>query len=332
MQTEQNNQNPDQGQNQNQTQDNPPNNQNPPVTPPAQAAPGVQNTNSTQAVPPKNNKKKVGIIVGLIIAVLLIAGSAAAYFFAYLPNTPENVLLQGLYNTLSREEVKSGKVDGTLKLSGDNIPEQLGDIDVVASFAENGDIGATISTSLNENTYTAEIRQIGEGETYTKFNGLNNLDDVLNAFNSGSTETNQTLQLFAPILSKLDDQWIRADETAREVTGDSTELLNATNLSNEDADKVAEIYQRNPIIEIVEVMPDDEVNGESSKHFKTKINKDNYVNFLSELKEANIDGLTVEQSDIEAAKDEDFSKFSQEIWVKKSDKTINQVLFTGEDD
>jgi len=52
--------------------------------------------------------------------------------------------------------------------------------------------------------------------------------------------------------------------------------------------------------------------------------------FLTELKDANVSALKVEQSDIEAAKDEDFSKINLEIWVRKSDKTINQILVSGE--
>ncbi len=306
------------------------NNPNQPVAPPPSEVPGVENTNSTQAPTAKGSKRKLVIALIAVIAVLVLAaGSAAAYFMVYLPNTPENVLLQGLYNTASKSELKSGKMDGTLKVSGEGVPGSLGEIDLTASFAENGDVGATLSTDFDGNTLTGEYRMIGD-DTYLKLDGLKDLDKILASFDIQDPDVNQSLVLFAPFLEKIDGQWIKADASSEQITGGATGSLDVLDMSEEDANKVAEIYQKHPVIEITEVMADEQVNGEDSKHFKTKINKENYVMFLTELKDANIQSLKVEQSDIESAKDQDFSKITLEIWVRKSDKTINQVLISGE--
>lgn len=306
------------------------NDPNRPVTPPPAAVPGVENTNSTQAPAAKGSKRKlVVILIAVVIALVLLASSAAAYFMVYLPNTPENVLLQGLYNTASKSELKSGKLDGTLKVSGQDIPAALGDIDLTASFAESGDVGLTLSTDFDGNSLTGEYRMIGD-DTYLKLNGIKNLDKILASFDVQDPDINQTLVLFAPFLEKIDGQWIKADASSDQITGGATGSLDVLDMSEEDANKVADIYQKYPVIEITEVMADEQVNGEDSKHFKTKINKENYVKFLTELKDANVSALKVEQSDIEAAKDEDFSKINLEIWVRKSDKTINQILISGE--
>lgn len=306
------------------------NDPNKPVTPTPTAVPGVENTNSTQAPEAKGSKRKlVIVIIAIAVFLLLAGGSAAAYFLVYLPNTPENVLLQALYNTTSKSELKSGKLDGTLKVSGGEIPPALGDIDVTASFAENGDMGATLSTDFDKNTLTGEYRMIGK-DTYVRLDGLKNLDKILASFDIKDDDVNQTLVLFAPFLEKIDGQWIKADASSDQLTGGATGSLDVLNLSEEDGNKVAEIYQKYPVIEITEVLADEQVNGEDSKHFTARINKENYVAFLTELKDANVSALKVEQSDIEAAKDEDFSKINLEIWVRKSDKTINQVLISGD--
>lgn len=278
------------------------------------------------------NKKPI-LIVGIVLAVLvLLGGSAAAYFLVYLPNKPENVLLQALYNMTSKSELKSAKIDGTLKASGKDMPKQLGDVDVTASLAENGDIAATVSTDFDGTTLSAEVRMIGKSETYLKLNGVKNVDKILTSLNINDDDTQQALALFGPMIAQLDNQWVKADQTSDQITGSSSSALSVLDLSQQDGDKVAEIYQKHPVIEIKEVLADEDVNGESSKHFKVGVNKDNYVAFLTELKDANINKLKVEQSDVDAAKDLDSSKVNLEVWIKKSDKTINQVLISSSED
>ena len=308
------------------------NNQQQPVTPPTQEVPGVVNSNATQ-VGSSGGKKKLFVVLAIIATILLlVGGSAAAYFLVYLPNKPENVLAQALYNTASRSEVKSAKFDGTLKVSGENLPEKLGDIDLNASMAQNGDFDLSISTDLDGATLTGEVRAIGENDTYLKINGLKNIDKIIKSLNLDNADSKETLSLISPLFGKLDDQWIKIDQTSDQITGGATNTLDVLDLSKEDADKVAQAYLDNPVIQITEVMADEDVNGEDSFHYKTTINKDNYVAFLNAIKDANIEKLKVDQSEIEVIKDQDFSKLNLEIWVKKSDKTINQIKVSGTED
>ncbi len=310
------------------------NDPNKPVTPPPTSVPGVENISGTQLPPNlKKSSKKPLLIIGLVLFFLaLLAGSAAAYFMVYLPSKPENVLLQALYNSTNSSEVKSAKVDGTLKISGKGVPPSLGDIDLTASMAENGDSQATISTDFDGVSLTAEFRVIGESDLYFKLNGVKDLDKILKSLNLDDADSRQTISLFAPILEKLDDQWVKTDSTSDQLTGGLTGNLDILNLTKEESDKVAEIYKNNPVLEITEVLPEEEVNGEPSYHYKIAINKENYVAFLTELKDANIGKLKVEQSDIESAKDMDTSKLNIEVWINKTSKSVNQIKLSGSED
>lgn len=309
----------------------PGNDPNQPVTPQAPVSGVPGQVSGTQAVPVKKSKKKA-IIISIIIFILLLVGGGAAYAFAYLPNTPENVLLRALYNTTSRSEVKSGNIDGTLKVSGEGVPEQLGDINVKASLSESGDYSALISADLSGSELSLEARTIEQKDNYIKLDGLDKLGVIAKSFGQDDKETVAMLEALGPALARLNNKWIQLDESSGQVTGDAENTLDVLNLKQEDSDKVAEAYQKYPVIQIKEVLDDEDVNGEASYHYRVVLDKDNYVAFLGELKDANIESLKVEQADIDAAKNDDLSKLNLEVWIKKADRTINQVLLSGEED
>lgn len=301
-----------------------------PATPQASQVPGAETISGTQLPPKlkKSHKKPLTILGVIVLALVVLGGSAAAYFMVYLPSKPENVLLQALYNSASGDEVKSGKIDGTIKLTGEGAPLALGDIDITASYSDSGDVAATISTDIDGSKLSAEYRMIDEKDNYIKLDGLKNVEKIIKSLD---IEENSTLSynLIATMFSGIDGKWIALGAASDQVTGGATGLLSDSNLSQEDTDKVAELYQQNPILQIKEVMADEDINGEASYHYKVEINKDNLVAFLEDVKAENIKGLPVEQSLIESAKDMDTSKTNVEIWINKSEKLVNQIMISG---
>lgn len=305
-----------------------------PVTPQANQVPGVDKISGTQLPPnlKKSHKKPLTILGVIVLALVVLGGSAAAYFMVYLPSKPENVLLQALYNSASGDEVKSGKIDGTLKLTGEGAPLALGDIDITASYSDSGDVAATISTDIDGSTITAEYRMIDEKDNYIKLDGLKNIDKIMKSLGTSEAANDDYTDFILTMLSGIDGKWISLGAASDQITGGATGLLSDSNLSQEEADKVAELYQKNPILQIKEVMADEDINGEASYHYKVEINKDNLVTFLEEVKAENIKGLPVEQSLIESAKDMDVSKTNVEIWINKSEKLVNQIMISGSED
>lgn len=300
----------------------------------AEQVPGAEKVSGTQLPPnlKKSHKKPLMILGIVILALVVLGGSAAAYFMVYLPNKPENVLLQALYNSSSRDEVKSGKIDGTVKLSGEGVPLPLGDIDITASYSDSGDVTASISTDIAGSTVTAEYRMIDEKDNYIKLDGLKNIDKIMKSLGTAESQNDDYTKFIVNMLSEIDGQWIALGAASDQVTGGATGLISKSNLSQEDSDKIAELYQKSPVLEIKEVMADEDVNGEASYHYEVEINKENLVTFLTELKSENIDGLPIEQSMIESAKDMDTSKTKIEIWINKADKLVNQILISGSED
>ncbi len=287
-------------------------------------------TNSTPAEQKSetkiNTSKTKKIIAGVLIFLVAIAALAAAYFYIYIPNTPNNVLMTGLYNTYADSKIKSGKLDGTVKITGKDAPRFLGEIAFSGSFDEKGNVSYLVSTEVAGNPLSADITKVGE-DTYVKLSGTKDLQSIIKDIKAEKYIGKNSSQTFS-ILSGLDGKWVKVDETFSQLTSSLTGPFKTTELSDKDTQKVVELYKQNPFIQIEEVLADEDIEGTPSKHFKATIDEENYLNYLKGMKEANIPQIFIDVPAEGYQKNKDVLDESFEIWVSKPDKVINKMIVT----
>jgi hypothetical protein len=276
-----------------------------------------------------NNKTKTNkVVLSLFAILLLFASLTTVYVFFYLPNTPNNVLMTGLYNTYVDNQIKSGKLSGSVNFSGKSVPKYLEEIVFTGSFDEKGSVAYTASTSVAGNDLSGEMIKIEGDNTYVKLIGTKNTKAILKKVGTNkyiNDNAGQTIN----ILASLDGKWIITDDTFKQVTSSITGPFKTTQLSKEDTQKVVELYKKHPFLQIDEVMADEEIDGHSSKHFKVSVNEENQLAYLMGIEEAKIPDVFVSTSPEEYKKAKDNLKESFEIWVRKSDKVINKMISTN---
>ncbi|MCA9331281.1 hypothetical protein KC957_04460, partial [Candidatus Saccharibacteria bacterium] len=164
-----------------------------PMDAPSAAQPGPQPTKT------KKGRLKVAIIAA-VAAVVVLGGSAAAYFGIVVPNQPENKLKKAVEN-LSKQETLTTK--GTIKIDAEgtsaSIAVNMLHVDPAQKVAL-ADFAVTVSGV----TVPAELRYI-DNNVYVKLGDVS----TLKALASGYADS----QVVDQIASKVSNQWIEIDQT-----------------------------------------------------------------------------------------------------------------------
>lgn len=286
---------------------------------------------------PNTSKNKLSkrvklLLAGLLAGLLVCTGVAAAYYGFIVPNKPENILKASLRNTFVGETIQSGELEGSVDVSGEGIPPSLSDIAFGLARSESGDTKLSVSASINSVPMKLEFLSFSDKKNYIRLEGLKKLDQALKGFPEIPADTNQLLKSFEPLIQSLDGQWVELDDTAEQVTSGSQDILNTLNIKDEDAKRIAEIYNDHQFIRVDEVLPDETVQGAESHHYKLSIDKEKYLSFLRTVKEAQISGFSVDQETIDAAATEDFSKIKPEVWIRKDDIVLHQLKLDTDED
>jgi hypothetical protein len=285
----------------------------------------------------KSKKAKLtALVVGLVL--LLGGGGAAAYYGVILPNQPQRIAQQAISNTLNQENVKSGSFEGEVTFTGGEIADTLSSISFNGSSSDKGAVNLTVTANTMVTKINLDVRSSDSKTFYARLSGLDGLDQLLAAYaasyqGSSTDESAAMLTALAPIITNINNQWYSVDESMLSQLGGNLGVATSENkVSEADAKKVGEIYKKHQFLEINEKLADEKIHDIDSYHIVAKINKDKLVAFLNELKAANIQSLSVDQSMIDQVSKVDFSKYPFDVWVSKADRLITQLATTIEQD
>lgn len=277
-------------------------------------------------VPPKGKRK--GLMIGLIIGVVLLVlggGAAAAYFGYYLPNKPENILKQALYNDLTTDAPAS-KLEGEFSVKQKDSDETFaGTVDAV--FNENGSFDMTATLDALVTTLSFDVRSVDGKSLYARVGGLEGLPEII-----GSTDAVET-QSLAALLEAFNDQWFEINNSLlQQATDGSFKSFDFSNFSEKDAKKVADLYAANSFFVVKQTLADEKASGVDSYHYKVAIDRGKLINFLKGVKDAKIENLEIAQENIDLLKDVDFAKYPVDVWIAKDTKTFSQFALSGTQD
>lgn len=340
----------------------------PPTNPAPQSQPSPSSPVSPQTTPvygaamspstpqpqptPANDPKKKRLLIALVIAfVVLLGGSAAAYFGYYLPNTPENAWNKALDNTAAgydrlvtyadeNKDQKAGTVKGSYKVDAAELVVD-GNIDVKydeknsATKIDAGFSGTRFDlellTNIPDNSKNPDI--------YAKVSGLKGLDQLLGEQGAGVGEA----------LASFDNQWYVIDHTlldqiekssAQANEGDDLPTLDQNDIKAvaEAVGKVNREYlftkdESKAVLVRKENLGKEELDGRSVQHYKAGYNKDHlkaYVTALAnELKNTDLKPYITDDSVNQLQKDIDSLKGDEqaEVWVDLGTKMFRKIRF-----
>ena len=272
---------------------------------------------------PSRPKKKF-LFVGLIVAAVVLvlgAGAAAAYLGYILPNKPENVLKRALVNSMTREKASTMHFEGEGSVASEGAESMQLNFKGGATYDGKLDFSADIDALIT--TITLDLRSTDGKSYFLKVGGLDGLADLMAL---GGDESGTT---FAPLLKSVNDQWYEINQSlVNQTTGTSFDFAK---VSEEDVDKIVDIYKKNEFLVVKETLKSEKIKGVDSHHLKVGIEQEKLRSFLKALKEANIDNLKITDQGLAAfsnlLNDSDLSKNTTDVWIAKDTKMFNQFQF-----
>lgn len=314
-----------------------------PETPPAPTEPASEATTTgaatvssvmtpTPTAPKKSlfaNKKLLAILIAA--PLLLIGGSAAAYFGVVVPNKPENILKSAFFNT-ARE--KQATVEGTfdIQAADSSKPDAMPASNATFKIAANDDaktaqIEATVTISGIK--VQGELRYVGEA-IYIKLGDLSTVKALAASYNPA----------IGPTIDKLQNQWIEIDKTLlTQAKADCAIDASMTSITEDDMNLLADAYEKNKFATI-QSTSNDTVNGKGAKKFEIVIDEKkaeeygkNFENlsFVKKLKECETTKSTAESLTKQDSKVKDGDKAQFSLWVDKSSKRIVKLEFKSDE-
>ncbi|MGH7196642.1 MAG: hypothetical protein ACREGJ_02630 [Candidatus Saccharimonadales bacterium] len=272
------------------------------------------------------NKKKWWMIGGII--ALVVAGIAAFGVYAYITNTPDYLLNKSIEN-LGKQSAAAAKfklLSGT-EANGMTIS---GDVAVRADEAnkQNGEVVVGVGTGDSRVSLMARVI---DGSLYTRAGSLDNFQRLVSTFSADAAETYNTPE-FAAALKRIDGVWFFMTKEEFEDLAKSSGRDEVTDAPTpEEMKKVWEIYQRHPFLRADKTFSDEAIEGVNTAHFSIRLDRNQLVAFLQDLKAANLKSIKVTDADIEDAKKESetLEDGSLEVWVTRGEPKLKQVKVTS---
>lgn len=322
------------------------------IAPPIQEASNSATSSSNNS--PKKLFGKIGIVPAIIIAaVLLIGGSAAAYFGLVLPNQPENIWQTALENTAKgydklveyadeQKDVSGGKVSGTFKFDTAEIiidgmingkfDQKTADIKLDAGAAGTR-VNFNIITNIPESATTPDI--------YLKADGLTEVGKLIGNGDPSVSE----------YFTNLDGKYYFIDHTlidqvAKSAQQDQTGLpqLSPEEIK-ETARKIGEVNKEylfatdteRAVLVVKSELGKDTVDGREMYHYKVGYDKENLKEYATKLHEAieetKLKDVIIDESFDGAIKDieELDGNGEADVWIDMKTKLIRTVRFVDPD-
>ncbi len=290
---------------------------------------------SVTAKAPVSKKKKLTLIAVIVLVLLVLAGgSAAAYYGLVVPNQPQRIAQEALANTINQEKMNSNKFEGEVKLTGGEVSKSLSSVTFEGATSEPAGVELKVGANTVVTKLGLDIRSLDSKTLYLRLTGLDGLDKILAAYagQAADAETQAMMTQFAPLIASINNQWYTIDDSLLKQMGGGLDVSMTNGVSSEDAAKVGEIYKKHQFLTINKRLDDQDIHGVSSYHVQASVNRDALKSFLTEVKNANIESLKLEQESIDEIGKVDFSKYPLDMWVGKSERYITQLATSFEQD
>lgn len=292
-------------------------------TPAPQQSPAGAPTPMSQSSGKKMSKNAV---IAIIVAVIVLAGAIAYGVYAYVSNTPDNLLQSAVDNLKDKKTLSA-----TFKLV--NGTEQSG-----VTF--NGDFAATVDPANNKNgeiilglgtgDKRVTINALSlDGTMYLKAGNAQNLGSLLATFSSDSASLSSPE--FATALQNLNGQWFELNQSDVQSLAKTNGNDNVSGaVSPDDLKRVLDIYRQHPFIKADKTYADQVVNGANSAHFSLKDDVNTEVAFMQAVKDANLSTIKVTDDDIAKAKASTSTSADTtiEVWVARDSRQFTQLKMT----
>ncbi len=317
---------------------------------------------SQNSVNSSGNKKKSLIVLGAIIAaVLVLGGSAAAYFGVIVPNKPENLWKKSLQNTgkgydnlvnyaEQKKDVKGGTLNGNFKIEA---PGVVADGKITSKYYDKDsetkiDIGA-VGTRFSLELLTTTAEGSKNPDVYAKVTGLKGLDQLLAAEAPGIGQQ----------LGAFENQWFVVDHTfldsLEQTLSQDPQTQAAANLKAEDvvalAKDMGEVTKEyvltddssKAVLNRKQDVGKETVDGRSVYHYKVGLDKAHLKDFnkaaCDKLINSNVykaisNGKPGDDFKKECYDTKDIDKINEsdtaDVWVDTKTKVIRTVRITPE--
>lgn len=279
--------------------------------------------------PAKKSRKKLLIVLGVILA-LLLAGAGTVFA---LYNNPDKVLGDALSKVLLAENL-SGK--GGLRVSDDDGSATIG-FDFQGNDQTGYTLNADIKSRINDTPFemTAAFIASKEGDVYFK---VSNVRDALQNL-EGLVESGR----FDTVIALVDNKWIKvpAEDLERDkdraniqecVAKIDQEIKRNGSLSTE----VRDAYRANPFFVIDSTLKPESVNGVDSLHYKLRIDTAALRTFITDAKQTELykkiqacdKEFELDENDI-AESLKDSGKADIQVWIGRWSHEFTRVKVAG---
>ncbi len=332
-----------------------PNTEATPVTEPVTTS--TTPTVDSASVVTSSVKKKLPVMaIAALVAIVVLGGSAAAYFGIVVANKPENLWAKALTNTGkgydrlvtyadSQKDTKGAKINGTFKFDSKDVVVD-GTID--SKFYEKDsetkiDAGAVGQRfTLEALTHTTDTS--ANPDIYLRVNGLKGIDKVLGAEAAGAGEQfaafdNQWYFIDHTLLDQVEKSATKSDSGIQNVKlQDVTDFARALGeptkqyVFTDDASKAVFVVKQN--------VGKEKLDDRGAYHYKVGINKNHlkaynqalcdkalstklYKAISSGKSEADLKRQCEDTKDLDSIKDTD----TADVWVDTSTKLVRKITF-----
>lgn len=286
-------------------------------------------------VPPKKSAKAKKIAFAIVASLLLLGGiGSGAYWYLY-NNHPDKILADALFGSVEDlMEQKPMDVSGEMSFkatqnsaSGAEFPNVVLQFNTAQSGENSkGSMSAKVSYAGEEYSLGVEAIGIGSTEAYFK---VSDLEKTLNSVAAQMPEAQGFAEPYAPIIKKIDGQWIKITEedlaelglVNTQTSSECTKVLETVELSKDDEKKMSASYKANQFMTVTEKMGAEDINGQKSEHYKLGFDAQKAKTFTKDTL-----GLTSVKPAVEAC---DISEEDVISAITTLDTTIDELRDNG---
>lgn len=289
---------------------------------------------STQSVAPaaKKPRFKLRLLIPLIIGgVILLGGTAGAYYGVILPKKPDNLVKKGLFNTFGGGPTTS--FEGEVAMSGSDVPKTFGGVSFSGDTNESGAFSMTASANFTVTKITLDLKSPDSKTIYARFGGVKNASSIAKGL--GVDQSDPTLAFVLPIMSALNDQWLQLNQEDQNLLQQTAARGQSYQLNPNQRAEIGNMYKKHPFLKVQKRLADETVRGDQSYHYVMKLDKPAAKAFFADLKSAGLSGIAITQDDLNRTNQQidrfDASKTSVELWVSKAKIKLNQLAINHTD-
>ncbi len=268
----------------------------------------------------KSAKRKAPAALAVVLGgVLLLTSMAVAYFALYLPNQPSVILRDAVLNTLNTTSVA---IDGGYTIENEGESQEI--ISFSAQTSEEASLLSINVDWADTLSGNAEL-MVNEQALFLRLD----VGDIVKSFLPAVSLPAQTVKDITAVFTDLADQWIKVD--SQDLQGASL-IADESVVPQEDIDTIMNAAKNHIFVVVKERLPDEDINGQPSHHFKLAFDRSEYAEFLEAIKNAELSSLPVSDALIDNAKgsatandDETF-----DIWISKDDRLITRIALMSD--